>query len=56
MTNANITKGQMINEIIGIAKNAATLSNKYFDGADLFFTLAFKSDKEIKNIYNQVTN
>ena len=43
-------KGKMINEIIGAAKNAAFLANKPFDGADLFFTLAFRTNKELKAI------
>lgn len=43
-------KGKMINEIIGTAKNAALLANKPFDGADMFFTLAFRTNKELKEI------
>lgn len=50
MTDSELRKGKMINEIIGIAKNSAFIHEKFFNGADLFFTLAFMSEKEIKTI------
>lgn len=49
-----MNKGELINEIIGIAKCAAMLSNKPFDGGDLFFSLAFKSEKELKDILKKI--
>jgi hypothetical protein len=45
-----LTKAEMINLIIGAAKSACTLENRFFNGGDLFFTLAFKSDLELKKI------
>ena len=50
MTTSELRKGKMINEIIGMAKNSAFIHQKFFNGADLFFTLAFMSEKEIKTI------
>jgi len=43
-------KGLMINEIIGVAKNAAFMQGKPFNGGDLFFSLAFKSERDLKQI------
>jgi hypothetical protein len=45
-------KGILINSIIGVLKNQAFLQGKHFDGGDIFFSLAFKSDKELKQIKN----
>jgi len=47
-------KNKMINEIIGAAKNAAFLANKPFDGADMFFTLVFRTNKELKDICKKI--
>lgn len=40
----------MINEIIGVAKNEAFLKGIEFNGGDLFFSLAFRTVKELKQI------
>ena len=45
-----MNKGQMINEIIGVAKNEAFLKGIEFNGGDLFFSLAFRTVKELKQI------
>lgn len=43
-------KGSLMNEIIGVMKGQAQLQNKHFDGGSVFFSLAFKTDKELKRI------
>jgi hypothetical protein len=43
-------KAQMIDAIIGAAKSAAILANKFFDAGDMFFSLAFRTDDELKSL------
>lgn len=43
-------KGKLIGEIITHLKFAAQRLNKAFDEGDTFFSLAFKSDAELKRI------
>lgn len=43
-------KSKMIDAIIGEARKSATLNNKPFDAGDLFFTLAFSTDAQLKKI------
>lgn len=43
-------KGKMIDAIIGELKNSAQINNKHFDAADMFFTLAFSTDAQLKKI------
>lgn len=43
-------KGILINQIIGALKSEAFLLKKHFDGGDTFFSLAFKTDKELLKI------
>lgn len=50
MKTSKLTKGEMINEIIGVAKTSALVSGRAFDGADLFFTLAFATEKSLTKI------
>ncbi len=47
-------KPEMINAIIGEAKNSAITANRPFDGGDLFFTLAFRSEKELRKICKSI--
>jgi len=54
MKNSIEIKGKMINKIIGAAKNAAFLANKPFNGADMFFKLAFRTNKELKEICKKI--
>jgi hypothetical protein len=44
-------KKEMIWKIIEALKSQAILLNKQFDAGDTFFSLAFKTDKELKKIY-----
>ncbi len=46
----NMDKAQMIDAIIGAAKSAAILANKFFDAGDMFFSLAFRTDDELKSL------
>lgn len=46
--------GLMINDIIGIAKRAAILENKPFDGGGLFFKLAFMDEKNLQKLHKQL--
>jgi hypothetical protein len=50
MTTATITKGEMINQIIGLTKTSAIAHKIIFDGGDLFFSLAFRTEKELKQL------
>ena len=43
-------KGKLVNSIIGVLKEQAFLHGKHFDGGDTFFSLIFKSDKELNQI------
>ena len=43
-------KKDIIWKIIETLKSQAILHNKQFDAGDTFFSLAFKSDKELKKI------
>ena len=45
-----MNKAQMIQAIIGAARNAATVAGKTVDTTDMFFTLAFRTDRELKAI------
>jgi len=45
-------KKELIWKIIEAMKNKAILHNKQFDAGDMFFSLAFKSKKELKKIYS----
>jgi hypothetical protein len=47
-------RGEMINDIIGVARSSAIANSRHFDGADLFFSLAFMDDATLLNIYNKV--
>jgi len=49
-----MSKAQMIQAIIGAAKGAATVAGKHCDTTDLFFTLAFRTDRELKAIYKKL--
>jgi len=50
MTQQDELKGKMINAIIGFARDAAILQNRPFDGATLFFDLAFSDISNLKKI------
>jgi hypothetical protein len=58
INNANgvmkMNKVQMIDAIILTAKNAAMASEKVVDLGDMFFALAFRTDKELKKICKQL--
>ena len=43
-------KGNLINQIIGVLKEDSFLRGKYFDGADLFFSLISISDSDLLKI------
>ena len=43
-------KRELIWKIIEVLKSQAILHKKQFDAGDTFFTLAFRTDKEIKKI------
>ena len=43
-------KGNLIAAIIQTLRMAAEVQQKPFDGGDMFFALAFKSDAELKRI------
>lgn len=45
-----MTKGEKINAIIGMMKGQAIVENRHFDGASLFFDLAFMSEKKLNSI------
>ena len=44
-------KGKIIGEIIAAMRSAAHHLGKPFDEGDMFFSLAFKSGKELKKIH-----
>ncbi|MCO5238861.1 MAG: hypothetical protein M9904_02290 [Chitinophagaceae bacterium] len=50
MKTSKLTKGEMINEIIGVARTSALANGRAFDGADMFFTLAFTTEKSLIKI------
>lgn len=50
-----MNKAQMIQAIIGAAKGAATVAGKHLDTADLFFTLAFRTEHELKAICKKLS-
>ena len=50
MTTTKLTKGEMMNEIIGLAKNSAFIHEKFFNGADLFFSLLGLDEKKLKSL------
>jgi len=57
MKNQKLTleqKGKIINQIIGQMKINQLTYKKHIDFGDMFFSLAFKSDKELIKIYNLV--
>lgn len=43
-----MNKSQMINAIMEVANSAAICAGKEFDRGDMFFSLAFKTDRELK--------
>lgn len=43
-------KAQMIQAILGEAKSASIVAGKYFDYADLFITLAFRTERQLKQM------
>jgi hypothetical protein len=43
-----MNKAQMINAIMEVANSAAICAGKEFDRGDMFFTLAFRTDRELK--------
>jgi hypothetical protein len=45
-----MTKAQIIRRIIEAAKSAAIVEGRYCDTTDLFFTLAFTSDRALRAI------
>ena len=45
-----MTKAEMIQKIIETAKTSAIAHNKHCDTTDMFFTLAFTSDANLKKI------
>jgi hypothetical protein len=45
-----MSKSQMIDAIIDTAKSAAILENRHLNVGDLFFSLAFKTDSELKSL------
>lgn len=45
-----MNKAQMIQAILGAAINAATMENKPLDTTDLFITLAFRTDRQLKQM------
>lgn len=45
-----MTKVEMIERILGCAKSAALLQNKPIDLGDLFFSLIFRSEKELMKL------
>jgi hypothetical protein len=45
-----MTKADMIRKIIETAKASAIANNKFLDTTDMFFTLAFTSDANLKKI------
>jgi len=57
-TTAPICKGELINRILGAAKSAAIVSNRYAEyqasAADTFITLAFKSEDELRSIARKI--
>jgi hypothetical protein len=46
----NKQKGKIINNIIIVLSAQAKLHNKSFDNGDTFFSLCFKTDKELVKI------
>jgi galactokinase/mevalonate kinase-like predicted kinase len=54
MDNAATTKAQMIDSIIGAAKSAAFLAGKQIDAGDLFFKLAFMSEKQLRAVIKKL--
>jgi len=47
-------KAEMIDYIIGVAKSAAFLSGKPIDVGDLFFKLAFMTEKQLRGIIKKL--
>jgi hypothetical protein len=47
-------KAQMINAIMETANIAALSAGKEFDRGDMFFSLAFRTDRELKKICKQI--
>jgi len=54
MTTKKLTKAEMIKEIIELCKSSSRIHNLFFDGADVFFTLAFRTDSELKKLCKQL--
>ena len=47
-------KAEMIDYIIGVAKSAAFLSGNPIDIGDLFFKLAFMTEKQLRGIIKKL--
>lgn len=45
-----MSKAQMVNAIMGEAVRAAISAGKNVDTSDMFFSLAFKTERELKSI------
>ncbi|WP_261460439.1 hypothetical protein [Serratia entomophila] len=45
-----MSKAQMVDAIMGAAVRTAIIAGKNIDTADMFFTLAFKTERELKSI------
>lgn len=49
-----MTKAQMIGEILQAARSAAIVQNKPIDTGDLFLTLAFRTDRQLREMCSKL--